>query len=74
MLSAEQILHIRQSAVKTWRYFDELVNESEIGFLQTIIRRNLMLALLTELPHKYRASFMSLVSARDLGFKHLEHS
>jgi len=69
MLSDEQILFIRQIAAKTWRYFEELVNDSENWLPPDNYQ---------EEPHvgpAHRTSptniglyLMSLLSARDLGY------
>ena len=76
MLSAEQILHIRQSAVKTWRYFDELVNESgKLASSRQLSGGTLRWHCSQNFPHKYRASFNVIGICQGSGiFKHLEHS
>lgn len=69
MLSAEQILHVRQSAVKTWRYFEELVNESENWLPPDNYQEEPYVGIAHRTsPTNIGLHLMSLVSARDLGY------
>ena len=69
MLSEEQIFNIRLTARKTWRYFDELVNETENWLPPDNYQQEPPIGIAHRTsPTNIGLHLMSVMSARDLGY------
>ncbi len=69
MLSEEQILRIRQTARRTWKFFDELVNEKENWLPPDNYQQDPPIGIAHRTsPTNIGLHLMSVLSARDLGF------
>jgi cyclic beta-1,2-glucan synthetase len=69
MLSDEQIQRIRKTAVRTWKYFDDLVNEGENWLPPDNYQEDPPVGVAHRTsPTNIGLHLMSVLSARDLGY------